>query len=80
MKGKSVRRRPEAVVFEYAEMPEEILSMNAVLEVSVDIMFINKMAFLVSVRKRLKFTKIEYIPNRSEKEIAGSVDKIIYVY
>ena len=54
--------------------------MNAVLEVSVDIMFINKMAFLMSVRKRLKFTKIEYIPNRSEKEIAGSVDKIIYVY
>ena len=39
--------------------------MNTGLEVSVDIVFVNNLAFLVSVSKRLKFTLIEYIPNRS---------------
>ena len=59
MKGKSVRRLPEAVVSNYFEIPEEILSMNVGLEVSVDIMFIDNLAFLVSVSNQLKFTMIE---------------------
>ena len=65
MKGKSVRRRPEAVVSHYVDIPEDILGMNAALEVSVEVMFVNKLAFLVSVSRRLKFTTIEYIYNRS---------------
>ena len=50
------------------------------LEVSVDVMSVKNMDFLVSVSKRLKFVTIEYIPNRLEKEIARSVNKIIDVY
>ena len=65
MKGKSFRRRPEAIVRNYLEIPEEIFSMNTCLEVLVDMMFINKVDFLVSVSKRLKFTTIVHIPNRS---------------
>ena len=44
------------------------MSINTGLEVFLDIFFVNKLAFLVSVRKRLKFTAIKYIPNSSEKE------------
>ena len=65
IKSKSVMRRPEAVVSDYFEILEEILSMNTGLEVSADVMFINNLAFLVSVSKLIKFTTIEYIPNRS---------------
>ena len=54
--------------------------MNMGLEVSVDVMSVKNMDFLVSVSKRLKFVTIEYIPNRSEKELARSVNKIIDVY
>ena len=80
MKRKSVRRRPEAVVSDYVEIPKYILSMDTGLEVFIDVMFVNNLAFLVSVSRRLNFTKIEYIPNRSDKEIARSVNNIIYVY
>ena len=41
--------------------------MNMGLEVSVGVIFINKLALLVSVIKQLKFTKTGYIPNRLEK-------------
>ena len=54
--------------------------MNTGLDVSVDVMFINKLTFLVSVSKQLKFNTIEYIPNRSERELARSISKIIDIY
>ena len=54
--------------------------MNTNLEVPVDVMFVNKLHFLVSASKRLKFTTVEYTPNRSEKELARSVNKILDVY
>ena len=57
-KGKSFKRRPEAVVSDYVEIPKGILSMNTGLEVSVNVMFISKLSFLVSVSKILKFTTI----------------------
>ena len=80
MTGKSVRRHPEDVVFDYVEIPKDILSMDTGLEVSVDVMLVNKLEFLVSVSKQLKFTTIQYIPIRSEKELARSVKNIIDVY
>ena len=58
MRGKSVRRRSEAVVSDYVEIPKGILSMNTGLEVSVNVMFISKLSFLVSVSKILNFTTI----------------------
>ena len=58
IKVKSIRRRPESVVSEYIDIPKEILIMNAGLEVPVDVIFVNKLAFLVSVIKRLKFITI----------------------
>ena len=58
MKGKYVRRSPESVVYDYVNTPKKILSMNTGLEVSINFMFINKLAFLVSVSKQLKFTTI----------------------
>ena len=80
MKGKSVRRRTEDLFSNYVNITKEILSMNADLEVSGNVIFINKMSLLVSVSKRLKFATIEYIPNRLEKDLDRSVNKIIDVY
>ena len=80
MKEKSVRRQTEALVADYFDIPEEILRMNAGFEVSLNVIFVNKLAFLESVSKSLKFTMIEYIPNRLEKELSRFVNKIIGVY
>ena len=80
MKIKSVRRRKEAVVSKYINIPEEVLGINTKLEVLFYVIFFNKLPFLVSVSKRLKFTTIEYILNRLEKELAVSVNKILNFY
>ena len=80
MKGKSVRKRPKDIVSNYVGIPKETMSINTGLEVSVDVMFINKIALLVSVSKQLKFTRIEYTPNKSYKDLSSSNNKIADVY
>ena len=44
-----MRRKPASVVTDYVEIPREILKSRKELEVSTDIMFINKLPFLVSI-------------------------------
>ena len=70
----------EAISSDYLGIPEKILRVNKGLEVSADVIFINKLAFLVSVSKQLKFETIEYTPNRLDKELARSVNKVLDVY
>ena len=49
IKDKSVRRKPASVVTDYDEIPREILESRKELEVLIEIMFINKLLFLVSI-------------------------------
>ena len=61
LKEKSVRRKPVSIVMDYIKIPREFFESRKELEVSTEIMFINKLLFLVSIRQRLKFTTIEYL-------------------
>ena len=77
LKGKPVSHNPDSVVTDYVEIPQEILESLKELEVSTDIMFINKLLFLVSINRGLKFTMIEYIYNISERSLLNSIIKIV---
>ena len=65
LKGKSVMRKPASVVTDCVDIPREILEPRQELEVLTDITFINKLSFLVSIMKRLKFTTIEYLSSKN---------------
>ena len=79
-KGKSVKRKPDIVVMDYVEIPREIFESRKELEVSTDIMFINKLPFLVSIRRQLNFTTIEYLSSKSEIALVTSINKIVSYY
>ena len=53
-----MRRKPASIVTDYDDIPREILESHKELEVSTDIIFINKHMFLVSISLWLKFTTI----------------------
>ena len=80
LKGKSVRRKPASVVTDYVEIPREILESRKELEVSTDIMFINKLPFLVRISRRLKFTTIEYLSSKKDIALVTSINKIVSYY
>ena len=44
------------------------------------IMFINKIPFLVSIKRRLKFTMIEYLSSKNEIVLIASINKIVSYY
>ena len=80
LKGKSVRRNPDSVVTDYVDIPREILESHKELEVLTEIMFINKLPFLVSINQQLKFTMIEYLSRKNEIALVTSIHKIVCYY
>ena len=80
LKGKSARQKPARVVTDYVGIPREILKSRKELEVSMDIMFINKIPFLVRISRRLKFTTIEYLSSKNEIALVTYTNKIVSYY
>ena len=74
------RRKPDSVVTDYVEIPREILKSRKELEVSTDIMFINKLPFPVSISRLLKFTTIEYLSIKNDIALVTSINKIVSYY
>ena len=43
--------------------------MGSTLEITADIMFVNKIPFFVGLSKKLKFMTIEFVPNQMSKQL-----------
>ena len=80
LKGKSVRTRPKIVIKDYVEIPKEIKLRNQEIELCADIMYIQKVMFLVTVSKNLKFLTIIPINERSKKLLCDGFDQTFRIY
>ena len=47
---------------------------------STDIMFINKLPFMVSISRRLKFATIEYLSSKNKIALVTPINKIVNYY
>ena len=47
---------------------------------STDVMFINKLPFLVSIIRKLNFTTIEYLSSKNEIALVTSINKVVSYY
>ena len=73
-------RKPAIAVTDYVDIPREILESYKELKFSTDIMFINKLEFLVSISQWLKFTTIEYPSSENKITLVNSINKIVSYY
>ncbi|CAJ1943867.1 unnamed protein product [Cylindrotheca closterium] len=80
IKGKQKRPTPKAVVDDWIEMPKELLKYNSNLDLCIDIMFINNVAFFVSIDKAIKFRFSTELKNRTKDAIYKSIDEILRIY
>ena len=46
----------------------------------MDIMFINRLPFLVRISRRLKFTRVEYLSSKNKIALVNSINKIVSCY
>ena len=65
LKGKTTRSKPKEVVTDYMEIPKNILENNRNITLSTDIMYFNKIPFLTTISRHVKFTTVEAIQRQT---------------
>jgi len=63
IRERMVRRPPESVTTDYVQIPRAILERHQLVTLAVDIMFVNRVPFLVSVARGLSLVTAEFTPS-----------------
>ena len=80
LKGKTVRNSPAPVKVPVTSIPEPIMSHYRNVVLASDIMFVNKVAFLVTISRHLYFGTTEAIANQQLKTVAQSIKQEYKLY
>ena len=80
IRGKKVRRKPEHVNTEIVAIPREILEIQKCVTLVADVMFVNKVPFLISSSRNINLTTIEHVPHPTASKLALLLHRIIRVY
>ena len=80
LKGKTTRRNPPIVDSPITSVPTTILERYRNVTLCVDIMYVNRVAMLVSISRNIKFGTIEAIPNKKSATIVHGVTGIRQIY
>ena len=65
---------------DYVAFPHAILEENRNVTLSVDVMFVNMIPFLTSIRRHLKFTTPETLHNRTTSQLVQCVTNVKALY
>ena len=80
LKGKTVHRPNAHVQTGIAPVPHEILTRHRDVTIAIDIMFVNKIPFLITVSRNIKFVTIEDLPNRQVTTIREKLRAVLRLY
>ena len=81
LKGKMTRKTTERVTLNSLDnLPNELLSEYGNVTISVDIMYINKIPFMMTTSHTIHFGTAEMIKNETKSTIIKSLQQIIYTY
>jgi hypothetical protein len=80
LKGKTVIVNPNRVTRQYVNIPPEIIELNKDVTLTADTMFINKLPFMISMARKIKFTTSEFLPRRTKQILIKSLEKIFHIY
>lgn len=80
LKGKTVHRKPPSVSRVVDPVPRDIFTNYSRVSLSIDIFFLNKVPFVITYCRTLKFGTVATIPNRQVATIADQIDDVITLY
>jgi hypothetical protein len=64
LKGKTTRKKPIHVAADYVKVPKELLKLHHEVFLTTDIFFVNKVAFFLSLSRKIYFTAVNHLTNR----------------
>ena len=65
---------------DYVEIPPEINATLGKVEIVADLMFVNKIPFMITLGKRVKFTTVSNLPNQKAKTLLENLKVVRNVY
>jgi hypothetical protein len=80
LKGKTVNRPSVPVAGRIEGVPPSILERYQQVVVSIDIMFVNKIPFFITVSRGLHFGTVENLLNRRTTTVAAALNKVRMIY
>jgi hypothetical protein len=80
LKGKTVRKKTEPIKTDIVSIPKEICELHKEVTLTIDIFFMNKIPFFVTLSRVLYFTTVTHLPDRSLGQIFKSLKGIFYYY
>lgn len=80
LKGKTTRSKPIPVDSELSNVPPDIMKRYGNLTVSGDVMFVNKVAFFVTISRGIKFATVEMIKNQNSKTLLTAILQVKNIY
>jgi len=80
LKGKTPRRTPPHITATIDPVPPDVLAHHQNVCLAIDVMFINKIPFFVTVARDLKYGTVEDIPNRQVSTIKTILEQTIRRY
>ena len=80
LKGKTTRQSSVRIVGHVDPVPPEILGTHQDVILEIDIMFVNRLAFLVTISRKIHFGTVEPIKNRQTGTVARGVKHVIDIY
>jgi hypothetical protein len=80
IKGKTTRQKPTPVIQNMVEIPPELKDAQQNVDLCFDTLFINGMAILSTISKRIKYRTIEWLPERTMEAYKNALKNIIKIY
>jgi Reverse transcriptase (RNA-dependent DNA polymerase) len=81
LRGKTVRRAPHAaLVAPVGALPIEIMARYRVVTLTADIMFVNKMMFLVTFSRNIRFGTVEKLGGKSDAVVLTALKDVVKRY
>ena len=78
--GKTVRRPGEQVIVQHTNVPRPVMDHHRDVTICVDIMYVNKIMFLVTISRKIKFGTVEPILNRKAGTLMKCIDNVKKIY
>ena len=80
LKGKTTRKKPKSVSIKRSNISPDLLLQYKDVTVAVDIMFVNKVPYLMSTSRYIRFVTAEMIKNVKRETLMTALKQIVNVY
>ena len=80
LKGKTTRSKPNTMARDSVKIPIDLLKLHKKVFLTLDILFVNKILFLLTLSRKICFTAVNHLANRTVPQIFAAFKEIYQYY